>query len=996
MIKISKLRVLVSGLRGVGAESAKNLILTGVNSVVLHDDNIVSLTDLGSNFCLNEQDIGIKTRADASLNKLQEISYGVKVSVHKGELLPSFLLSFDVIVLTETNLAKINSISSIIHESPSPPGLVICESWGVCGHIFVDFGPNFQTFESSDSRCETLLISTISQSNPGRVVLHDYSTHNLADGDCIKFEDIEGMTELNSIPSIPIKRVSPHVFTICDTSNFSEYSHGGLARQVKVKSEFTFKPYQESLETDYNEEDFKYIADFGKYDRNLQLHLACWAVREFQDRNQRLPQLFSEVDAGEVIRIANEINESRQFKVKIVQEDVLKMVSLYARAQIAPMATFWGGMVAQEVLKFIGKYTPIKQFMYFDWFEIVEDSEDRTLENTRYDDQISIIGKKAHSSLSSCKSLLVGAGSLGNEFLKLYALMGLSTQNGEILLSDESIIKPRHLTSHSLFRLSDIGSKKSLQASSSALTLNPSLNLSPTPFNITPETDSLQTDDFWESQDFIISSVRSCKSKSFIDDKSILYELPAFFASSRGVQGMSHLNLPYLSQSYSESPVELESNHSLKLQSFPYLPDHCLLWAEYKFMEIFGNIPKEFNIFIGNPKDFISSSPYSKNFSYSKERLEKIETFLNICKFEDCVKVLIEVFNELFSVNIRNLLINFPPDYKNKYGEWLWTGEKRRPNVLRFDLDDSVHLGFVYAGANVLASVFGFHQVRDLQVFKTIAASVLEFNEEKWRLERLEGFRVNQESSEEEEKKIMMNIFNRVCEVYAKGQKLKIKEVVKDADDDDNLHVEFLCCAARLRARNFRIPEVDWISTKIYSAMIKPEVVMSNSILAGTVAMEVYKLFLKRGSKDFRSFRFNSSWNNYTLFDPIEPKKNKSVDFDPIIMGPVKAYPEGFTVWTKINIKGPLTLNQFIQKFNEDHRLKINGIYCQNKAIYLFYSKISDLNLMDKQVHEIYEEKIGKKIVSSRKFLPLVIWCVSEPDEIDHNIPLVKYNFKPY
>ena len=109
MIKISKLRVLVSGLRGVGAESAKNLILTGVNSVVLHDDNIVSLTDLGSNFCLNEQDIGIKTRADASLNKLQEISYGVKVSVHKGELLPSFLLSFDVIVLTETNLAKINS-----------------------------------------------------------------------------------------------------------------------------------------------------------------------------------------------------------------------------------------------------------------------------------------------------------------------------------------------------------------------------------------------------------------------------------------------------------------------------------------------------------------------------------------------------------------------------------------------------------------------------------------------------------------------------------------------------------------------------------------------------------------------------------------------------------------------------------------------------------------------------------------------------------------------
>ena len=221
MIKISKLRVLVSGLRGVGAESAKNLILTGVNSVVLHDDNIVSMSDLVSNFCLNEQDIDAKTRADASLEKLQSLSYGVNVSVHKGVLSPSFLLSFDVIVISETNLAQINSITSIIHESPSPPGLIICESWGACGHIFVDFGPNFQIFESSDSKSETLLISNISRSNPGRVMLHNDFRCSFEDGDCIKFREIEGMTELNNIPSITIKKVSANIFTICDTSNFS-------------------------------------------------------------------------------------------------------------------------------------------------------------------------------------------------------------------------------------------------------------------------------------------------------------------------------------------------------------------------------------------------------------------------------------------------------------------------------------------------------------------------------------------------------------------------------------------------------------------------------------------------------------------------------------------------------------------------------------------------------------------------------------------------------
>ena len=50
--------VLISGLKGLGMEIAKNVILSGVKSVTLHDTEKVEVADLGSQFFLRESDIG--------------------------------------------------------------------------------------------------------------------------------------------------------------------------------------------------------------------------------------------------------------------------------------------------------------------------------------------------------------------------------------------------------------------------------------------------------------------------------------------------------------------------------------------------------------------------------------------------------------------------------------------------------------------------------------------------------------------------------------------------------------------------------------------------------------------------------------------------------------------------------------------------------------------------------------------------------------------------
>jgi len=54
-----------------------------------------------------------------------------------------------------------------------------------------------------------------------------------------------------------------------------------------------------------------------------------------------------------------------------------------------------GGILAQEVVKYTGKFIPIKQWLLFESFETLPTGKvDRTPMNCRYDDQIVIFGRE--------------------------------------------------------------------------------------------------------------------------------------------------------------------------------------------------------------------------------------------------------------------------------------------------------------------------------------------------------------------------------------------------------------------------------------------------------------------------------------------------------------------------------------------------------------------------------------------------------------------------
>ena len=114
MKNLSSLTVLIIGLRGVGVETAKNLILTGPKQVTVYDDDKVSYSDLGANFYLTDEDVGKCTRSEACTKRLAELNPYCNVNAISGALKDDIIQSFGAVVVTQTlplkELIRINNL----------------------------------------------------------------------------------------------------------------------------------------------------------------------------------------------------------------------------------------------------------------------------------------------------------------------------------------------------------------------------------------------------------------------------------------------------------------------------------------------------------------------------------------------------------------------------------------------------------------------------------------------------------------------------------------------------------------------------------------------------------------------------------------------------------------------------------------------------------------------------------------------------------------------
>ena len=193
MGKLVKMKVLIIGVRGLGVEIAKNLILAGPKSVTLYDPTQVSVTDQGANLYINDSDIGNTTRAEASMRQLRELNPYVQTSTIP-EFTVDMVKDYSLICITE-NFSGTQMLLDINEACrANNVGFILNECMGVSGYAFLDYGPKFMVTDADGEATKQFIVSSVEQAENPTVHVHEDKRHSYQDGDYVKFVEVEGMT----------------------------------------------------------------------------------------------------------------------------------------------------------------------------------------------------------------------------------------------------------------------------------------------------------------------------------------------------------------------------------------------------------------------------------------------------------------------------------------------------------------------------------------------------------------------------------------------------------------------------------------------------------------------------------------------------------------------------------------------------------------------------------------------------------------------------------
>jgi len=225
-----------------------------------------------------------------------------------------------------------------------------------------------------------------------------------------------------------------------NSTNFNDYLYGGFLKVESLPEIMNFRTFEEDLLNPKKDKE-KEMFNTPYIGRNDIVHSLIIALYSKENKNKisdnknkksfiidsdLLPELNEKNKSNELTKLAAKYyNISKNNKENwIQQEDIFeetsnfkefdeKMclnLSLYLKAEIPPIVSFLGGVVAQEIIKLTGKFSPFNQWFEFEFNYLSqiynkqsyskEINPNKENEFIRYNDQIQIFGKEVQEKLS--------------------------------------------------------------------------------------------------------------------------------------------------------------------------------------------------------------------------------------------------------------------------------------------------------------------------------------------------------------------------------------------------------------------------------------------------------------------------------------------------------------------------------------------------------------------------------------------------------------------
>ncbi|XP_077492536.1 ubiquitin-like modifier-activating enzyme 1 [Amblyomma americanum] len=963
MQRMARSDVLISGVRGLGVEVAKNIILSGVKSVTIHDEGDCTLSDLSSQFYLNEASLG-KNRAEACVASLAELNSYVSVSAHTQSLTNDFLQQFSVVVLTDTPLDKQLSVSAFTHAHNI--ALIVADTRGLCGQIFCDFGERFRVYDTNGEPPITVMLASISKDKEAVVTCLEEVRHGFEDGDFVAFSEVSGMPEINECLPMRIKELGPYTFSVGDTTQFQDVGSGGIATQIKMPKDIEFKALRDSLMAP------DFLQSVTGNERSAVLHLGFQALHAFEKKHSRLPRPWNMEDASEIVSLARELNTSLAAPLRSLDETLLSTLACTSAGSLSPMQAVVGAIAAQEIMKACsGKFTPIVQWFYFDSFECLPQSRSvpeanaNALAKTRYGAQACVLGDDAQKKLGSQKYFVVGSGAIGCELLKNFAMMGLGVEGGCVYVTDMDIIERSNLNRQFLFRPSNVGHLKADTAANAVRVMNPDFKIIPHSNRVGPETEHVYTDDFFSSLDGVANALDNVEARTYIDIRCVQHGKPLLESGTLGTKGNVQVVVPHLTESYSSTRDPPEKSIPIcTLKHFPNAIEHTLQWARDEFEGLFKQDAENASKFLTDPM-FVEKT-LKLSGDQPLEVLDAVKRMLvdeMPTSFSDCVAWARLHFQKQYSNQIRQLLHNFPKDHLTSSGAPFWSGFKRCPHPIDFKASETLHMDYVVATANLRATMYGIPKCTDRQEITRILklVKVPPFKPQS-------GVQIsvtdNQAQAGGSVDPDRLSTLVKELPLPSSLAGVKVTPLEFEKDDDTNFHMDFIVAASNLRAANYGIAPADRHHSKLIAGKIIPAIATTTSLVAGLACLELYKLVQGHSKLElFRSSFVNLALPFFGFSEPIRAKTTKLNGRD-------------FTLWDLFEVQGELTLKQFLDYFKNKHNVEITMMSYGVSMLYSFIMqppKVTErLNLpMSQVVRQVSKKPIEPHVRS----LIFDLWC---------------------
>ena len=1021
MVKLIKLRVLVTGMNGLGIETAKNLILAGPKAVTLWDPTKTSEADYEFNYYLRPEHVDKElNRAESVAKPMAELNSYVDVNVLD---LPNFddisdpkiLDSFDLVIVCDLYpLHKVKKLNQVLRSMNK--GMICASTAGLLGFVIVDFGENHKIFDKNGEQHKQVLISAIN--DDGVVTSQEDKRHDFEEGDLVKFVEVIGMEGINDKVFRINKVPTPYTFIIDELKGdkYGVYERNGIAEEVKEVLTANHKSLETVLQTD-NEHMIDCDFDFENPERVPLLRTTLHLLWQYVSQNG-MPDFFDLDKFNLFMESLKEASKAENHSIskeswdKFLNSDLPKFIFALAKGTYSPVNSFYGGIVAQEAIKYTGKFTPLNQLYIHEFyttcfkhigFQAILLNKASLHENMekRYMSQIALLGENLHGQIKATNTLLVGAGALGCEYLKMFALMGMAADpKGLVTVTDDDTIEISNLNRQFLFRTNHIGKSKSVTASHVAKEMNTAFNVKSMTERVSPDTEHIFTDKYWDGLNFIVNAVDNIKAREYVDKKAVFHLKQLFESGTLGTKCNSQMIIPHKTESYSDSQDPQEKGIAMcTLRSFPYLIDHTIEWSRSKFFDLFVQTSKFLKDMFENPEKKVEDldNEIKNNISGLVDLYENLKYFLPLVKnpsVDEALKFTRTLYQEFFDDKIAELLALFPPDYKDKDGNLFWKSPKRPPVPIAFEMSNPEHVKYVQSTLNILSQIFKnknlhlddsniIEHLKDLKITKKKISIKAEDRDKIVNEKAQTGNQIDETA--------IKALIKEFYQIAKKSENQSFEEIEFEKDDDSNGHIDFITYFANFRASNYSIPEAPRHKIKMIAGKIVPAIATTTAMVVGAVGIEIYKFYLQVPIEQSRNFFSSLAINVFMFSEPAPPKVNKDKEYDEILLGPMVTVPKNWDTWARIDIKGGITLQELMNQIKENYGFNISSVMSGPLTLMNTYLKPADYRLKMK-IEDILEEE-GKKKYAGKLYEQLHIAGETD-DMVDVFAPYVKYHLE--